>query len=67
MTRQARTSAEINEWHEQFGQLKQEWLKWLDANGARYQSASDAWSAFKTQQAGHKTTPRIKRWLKKRR
>jgi hypothetical protein len=66
MNKKAKTRREIDEWHRQFGHLKHEWLTWLDANGTNYQTATEAWTAFKMQRTGHSSAPDPKRWFRKR-
>ena len=46
MGRQVQYRREIDEWHRQFKLLRQEWVLWLEENGANYQSTAEAWSAF---------------------
>jgi predicted component of type VI protein secretion system len=49
MGRYLRTRREISQWHDEFEQIKQEWLEWLHANVNRYKTIDDAWQAFKAQ------------------
>ena len=49
MGRQLRTRREISQWHDEFEQIKQEWLEWLHVNVSRYKTIDDAWHAFKAQ------------------
>jgi hypothetical protein len=46
MSRQVQSRREIDEWHRQFELLRQEWVLWLEDNGAKYQTTAEAWSAF---------------------
>ena len=41
---------DINQWHEGFQLLRQEWLKWLDLNCGKYSSSQEAWTEFKAYQ-----------------
>jgi len=50
MARRPKTRREISQWHRQFKQVKQDWAIWLGDNATRFQTAEDAWSAFKAQQ-----------------
>ena len=53
MARRLRTRTEINQWHEEFEEIKHEWLDWLRANVSRYKTIDAAWLAFKTQRPDH--------------
>ena len=46
MAKQVQTRREIDEWHRQFEQLRQEWVMWLEDNVTKYQTTAEAWSAF---------------------
>jgi len=46
MSRQVQSRREIDEWHRQFELLRQEWVLWLEDNGAKYQTIAEAWFAF---------------------
>ena len=60
MYTQVRTEVEINQWHKDFEQIRQQWQAWLDVNFGHYQTVKDAWSAFKAQQQEHNSIPKIK-------
>jgi hypothetical protein len=49
MARRLKTRREISQWHEEFEQVKREWLEWLRGNVSRYKNIDDAWRAFKRQ------------------
>ena len=55
-----RTEAEINQWHKNFEQVREQWQAWLAVNFSRYQSTKEAWHAFEAQHRGRSRVPRIK-------
>ena len=66
MARRPKMRREISQWHKQFKQVKQDWATWLDGNETRFQTAEDAWSAFKTQQHRKSSRQITDSWIKLR-
>ena len=60
VAKQPRELNEINQWHKDFEQVRQQWLAWLNINFGHYQSSQEAWSAFKAQQQAYISIPNIK-------
>ena len=64
MVRRPKTHREINLWHQQFKLVKQDWAEWLNTNAIRFQTAEDAWSAFKAQQQRNSSRQITNSWIK---